>query len=157
MKKLRIYIDTSVISGCCDSEFAIWSNGLLKDFQEANLIPVLSNIVAAELEKAPNEVLLKYSAFLSCNPEFVEIDNESSELADEYLKRQILSKNFIDDALHIALSTVSNVDVLVSWNFKHIVHFDKIRLFNAVNIEFGYKPLQIYSPREVTNYDNTSR
>lgn len=42
--------------------------------------------------------------------------------------------------------------MLVSWNFKHIVHFDKIRLFNAVNIEQGYKSLQIYSPREVTNY-----
>lgn len=54
--------------------------------------------------------------------------------------------------MHIALTTIAEVDVLVSWNFKHIVHFDKVRMFNAVNIELGYKPLQIYSPRGVTDY-----
>ena len=58
----------------------------------------------------------------------------------------------VEDSDHIGLATIAEVDVLVSWNFKHIVHFDKIRLFNAVNIEQGYRPLQIYSPREVTNY-----
>lgn len=55
---------------------------------------------------------------------------------------------------------MADVDVLVSWNFKHIVRFDKIRLFNAVNLEQGYKPLSIYSPREVTTYEadpNSSR
>ncbi len=54
--------------------------------------------------------------------------------------------------LHIALATVAEVDLLVSWNFKHIVRFDKIRLFNAANLEQGYKPLVIHSPREVTTY-----
>jgi hypothetical protein len=52
--------------------------------------------------------------------------------------------------LHIALATVANVDVLVSWNFKHIVRFDKIRLFNAANLQQGYKLLAIHSPREVS-------
>lgn len=52
--------------------------------------------------------------------------------------------------LHIALATVNKVDLVVSWNFKHIVHYDKIRKFNSVNIELGYKPIEIYSPREVT-------
>ena len=56
------------------------------------------------------------------------------------------------DAQHIAMATVARVDVLVSWNFKHIVRLDKIRLFNAVNIEQGYKPLTIYSPREVISH-----
>ena len=60
--------------------------------------------------------------------------------------------NYRDDALHIALATIANVDLLVSWNFRHIVRYDKIRLFNSVNIESGYKPIQIYSPREVTSY-----
>lgn len=69
---------------------------------------------------------------------------------EEYQKRSILSSNFYGDGLHIALATVAEADLLVSWSFKHIVRFDKIRLFNAVNIEFGYKPLQIFSPREVT-------
>jgi len=60
-----------------------------------------------------------------------------------------LSDKFKADLVHIALATVYNVDLLVSWNFKHIVHYSKISQFNAVNIEQGYKPLVIYSPREV--------
>jgi len=72
-------------------------------------------------------------------------------LADIYLKRKILTPKFYDDIMHIALATIANVDIVVSWNFKHIVHFDKIRQFNGVNIELGYNTLQIYSPREVTN------
>ena len=59
--------------------------------------------------------------------------------------------------MHIALSTAADVDVLVSWNFKHIVHYDKIRQFNAVNLRLGYKSLQIFSPREVANYENKNR
>jgi hypothetical protein len=58
--------------------------------------------------------------------------------------------------LHIALATVADADVLVSWNFKHIVRFDQIRLFNAANLEQGYKPLSIHSPREVTSYERDS-
>ena len=54
--------------------------------------------------------------------------------------------------LHIAIAAVAEVDVVVSWNFRHIVRLDKIRLFNGVNLECGYKPLTIYSPREVATH-----
>jgi hypothetical protein len=54
---------------------------------------------------------------------------------------------------HIALATIDEVDMLVSWNFKHIVNFDKIRQFNTVNKELGHKLIRILSPREVTNYE----
>ena len=63
-----------------------------------------------------------------------------------------MTPKFYTDGLHIAIATIAEVDVVVSWNFKHIVNFNKIRLFNAVNLEMGYKPIQIYSPREVTTY-----
>lgn len=59
---------------------------------------------------------------------------------------------FHDDATYIALPRLAEVDLLVSWNFRRIVHGDKIRAFNAVNLERGYKPVQIYSPREVAHY-----
>lgn len=65
----------------------------------------------------------------------------------------MLSVRFRNDMLHIALATIAEVDVLVSWNFRHVVRLDKIRLFNAVNLELGYKPLTIYSPREVITYE----
>ena len=56
---------------------------------------------------------------------------------------------------HIALATIATVDSLVSWNFKHIVRLEKIRLFNAVNVELGYPSLNIRSPREVTTHEGT--
>ena len=73
-------------------------------------------------------------------------------MAEAYQERGIINPRYYDDGTHIALATRAEVDLLVSWNFKHIVHFEKIRLFNAVNLERGYKPLQIYSPREVSHY-----
>ena len=78
---------------------------------------------------------------------------ESVELAYKYIEAGILSKNFEDDARHIAIATINNVDIVTSWNFKHIVHFEKIRQFNSINIREGYKPIEIYSPREVINYE----
>jgi hypothetical protein len=72
-------------------------------------------------------------------------------LADAYQLHGILTPKFYADGLHIALATIAEVDLLVSWNFRHIVRYDKIRLFTAVNLERGYKPLAIYSPREVAS------
>ena len=152
MKIQRIYIDTSFIGGCFDDEFAEWSNGLVADFRTGIFLPLLSEVVAAEIADAPETVQSIYAELVSLNAEVLTIEESALGLAEEYQKRSILTPNFYDDGLHIALATVAEADLLVSWNFKHIVRFDKIRLFNAVNIEFGYKPLQIFSPREVTTY-----
>ena len=152
MRLQRVYVDTSVIGGCHDDEFAPWSNGLMNDFRLGNFRPVVSEVVDAEVRDAPGPIQDIYFELLTLEPEFLNATEEAVQLAETYLERQILTAKFLDDALHIALASVAEVDVLVSWNFRHIVHFDKIRLFTAVNIELGYKPLQIYSPREVTNY-----
>jgi hypothetical protein len=69
-----------------------------------------------------------------------------------YEARGVLGSRFRNDMLHIALATVAEVDVVVSWSFQHIVRLDKIQLFNGINVELGYKPVAIYSPREVTTY-----
>lgn len=74
------------------------------------------------------------------------------DLATTYVERGILTSNYFDDALHVALASVNAVELLVSWNFRHIVHFEKIRRFNAVNQELGYRTIEIRSPREVTHY-----
>jgi hypothetical protein len=153
MKKLRVYVDTSVIGGCYDDEFSIWSNGIFKDFRLGNFQSVVSELTAGEIENAPEPVRLKYAELEEIS-EYLTITDESTDLADIYHKRKILTTKFYDDMLHIALATLANVDIVVSWNFKHIVHYDKIGLFNGVNLELGYRTLQIYSPREVTNYEN---
>ncbi len=150
MKKPRIYIDTSVIGGCFDAEFSRWSNSLLKDFAAGTFMPIVSDVVAAEIQDAPEAVRQEYDHLTRGGHELILVTEEVVELADAYQRKGILTPKFYDDCLHIALASVAEADLLVSWNFRHIVHFDKIRLFNAVNLELGYKPLQIYSPREVT-------
>lgn len=150
MKRPRIYIDTSVIGGCFDVEFSKWSNSLMRDFSTGMFMPLLSDVVAAEVEDAPEMVRQKYAELVGGEHELFLVTDEVIELADAYQRREVLTPKFYDDGLHIALASVAEADLLVSWNFRHIVHFDKIRLFNSVNLELGYKPLQIYSPREVT-------
>lgn len=141
MKRTSIYVDTSVIGGCCDPEFQEWSYGLLKDFQSGTFSLFLSVLTDAEIQDAPDEVKDVYAEFRECANGILELTPEAINLAD---------------ARHIAIATLAGIDLLVSWNFKHIVRFDKIQRFNAVNIEMGYKPILIYSPREVTTYDSQS-
>src|SRR5262249_27120117 len=139
-----------VLGGCFDREFAPWSNALMADFDTGDFAPVLSELVAAELRPAPEPVQDKYLELTGRGAEVLKITAETLDLALAYEAHGALPASLRNDMLHIALATVADVDVLVSWNFKHIVRLDKIRFFNAVNLELGYKPLQIYSPREVT-------
>jgi len=151
MRAQRVYIDTSVLGGCFDPEFARWSNALIDDFRAGRLKPVISEIITAETADAPPEVRELLAELLALTPEMLLITPEVLALADAYQAHGILMAKFYADGLHIALATSAEVDLLVSWNFRHIVRYDKIRLFTAVNLELGYKPLAIYSPREVAS------
>lgn len=149
MKIPRVYVDTSVIGGCFDAEFERWSNALVTDFADGRLIAVVSEVVAAEVEVAPERVRGRFEELCQQGAEVLAVTRDSLEVVAGYAKHEILPPRFRNDMLHIALATVADVDVLVSWNFKHIVRFDKIRRYNAVNLELGYRSLQIRSPREV--------
>ena len=153
MRIQRVYIDTSVIGGCFDSEFALWSNGLMQDFQMGLFRPVISDLTTVEINVAPDFVQNKYAELLDLEHDILEVGDEALDLLGSYQMREVIGDKYRNDMLHIALATVAEVDILVSWNFKHIVHFDKIRRFNAINSELGYKHLDIHSPREVTHYD----
>ncbi|PKL39398.1 MAG: hypothetical protein CVV41_21425 [Candidatus Riflebacteria bacterium HGW-Riflebacteria-1] len=149
MKKIRVYVDTSVIGGCFDPEFEKWSNVLFKNFEDKILVPLTSAVVEKEIEFAPAEVQKKFEDFLKLEPEIIQLNQEILEIRNAYLAKAILKPKFTNDLLHIAIATYANADVLVSWNFKHIVRFDKILLYNSANIELGYRQIQIYSPMEV--------
>jgi hypothetical protein len=84
--------------------------------------------------------------------EVLPVTEETIRIVDEYERHGVLGPRFRNDMLHIALATAAGVDVLVSWNFRHIVRLDKMQQFNGINLELGYRPLAIYSPREVTTY-----
>lgn len=153
MKKLRVYVDTSVVGGYFDTEFKEWSCALVTDFRAGRYQAVVSNVIGKEVAAAPDFVRDLYAEMLSWPAEVVTVDDEALSLVAQYKAHSVLSERFFEYMLHIALATIAEVDVLVSWNFKHIVRLDKIRLFNAVNMEQGYKPLTIYSPREVVSYE----
>lgn len=145
-------MDSSVIGGCFDPEFEKWSNGLFRDFHVGTFLPVLSDIVDAEMRMAPPNVAEKYAELLKLEPERIKLSDDAIALARVYIRENIINHKYQDDALHIAHATIAQVDILVSWNFKHIVNYGKIRQFNKVNLRQGYNTIQIYSPREVTNY-----
>ena len=114
-------------------------------------IAVLSSVTAAEVEQAPEQVKKVHAELLAAGAELLMVSPEAMDLLGKYGMKKILGARFQNDMLHIALATIADADVLVSWDFRHIVRLDKIRLFNAVNIECGYKPLTICSPREVVS------
>lgn len=150
MESPRIYLDTSVLGGCFDREFAWWSHGLMEDFRERRYAPVISDLLASETVHAPEPVRALYSELLALGAEFVRVDSRARDLLNAFEAHHVLGPRYRADMLHIALACAAGVDKLVSWNFKHIVRFDRIRLFNAIAVEQGYSALQIHSPREVT-------
>ncbi|HAO20837.1 MAG: hypothetical protein BWK80_13995 [Desulfobacteraceae bacterium IS3] len=81
----------------------------------------MSEVIAAEIEYAPVQVQKLYDVLLNLNPEIVSVNNEMTDPADAYQKHNILTPKYYDDGLHIAIATVTEADMLVSRNFRHIV------------------------------------
>ncbi|PSO89261.1 MAG: hypothetical protein BRC41_01655 [Cyanobacteria bacterium QH_9_48_43] len=87
----------------------------------------------------------------------VEFTEEAAELAECYVSAKVIGEASRDDARHIAIATVTRVDVLVSCNFKHIVNLDRIQKYNSVNLRYGYSLLEIRTPPEAISYGNEER
>ena len=149
MKKLHIYVDTSVVGGCEDEEFFVASRRLWSKFLMGEHILVISDLTLQEIEAAPPAVRRHLEEVPAAYQVQAELDAEARELAEAYVAHGVVGPGSLADALHVALATVNCADVLVSWNFKHIVNLGRIRLFNAVNLEQGYGLIEIRTPKEV--------
>ena len=149
MKRFRVYADTSVFGGCFDEEFAEESKAFFDAVRSGRFVLVTSATVLAELRRAPERVRMVLAHLPSDAVEFIELGPESEHLRDAYLEAGILRPVHRSDAEHIALASVAGVDFVVSWNFKHIVQFEKIAGYQAVNLMNGYREIRIYSPKEV--------
>lgn len=151
MKEIRVYSDTSVFGGVFDDEFRVPS---LKFFEQVKLglfELYISPLVRNEVMYAPDNVREYFESILPFSKS-TDITEEALKLRDSYLNAKIVSRNYSNDALHVALATVERCSLIVSWNFKHIVHFKKIALYNAINISEGYQQISIFSPLEVIDY-----
>jgi len=149
MMKFRIYTDTSALGGCEDEEFAEHSVRLMGTFVRGERILVLSSLTVQELAAAPAEVRGWLASVPEGYIETLQLGAEAQELAEAYVAAGVLPTTMRADAQHIAIATVARVDVLVSWNFKHIVNLQRIHGYNSVNLRHGYPMIEIRTPREV--------
>lgn len=149
MKKQRIYLDTSVIGGCFDKEFAAESKMLLEQIHTGKYIAVISDTTMSELQGAPEYIRDVITTIPAAQLLEISVTPEIIELAAKYISEKVIPDWCQADALHIATATYHGSDILLSWNFKHIVNVNRIMGYNSVNLREGYKALEIRSPKEV--------
>ena len=149
--KLRVYIDTSVIGGCLDEEFEGPSRRLIERCARGEITLVISEVTSRELARAPQAVRDVLTSIDPDHLERIEVTGEVENLANRYIEAGALTETSLQDAEHIAAATVAGVSVLSSWNFRHMVNFWRIQRYSEVNLQWGYVPLDIRSPRELEN------
>lgn len=157
MKKDRVYIDTSIVGGYFDIEFEVETKMLFNRLERNELIFVVSDLLEVELERAPERVKNLLYRYPDESFQKVSLSNEVTQLAELYIKEKVVGPTSIEDCYHIAMATINNVDVLASWNFKHIVNIVRIRGYNSVILKNGYNLLEIRNPRDLIDYENDQK
>jgi len=145
---MRIYVDTSVFGGAFDVEFERASLELFDQARRDKCRLVVSSLVVDELMGAPEPVTTMFHE-LRRQIEVVGVTEQAIILQRAYLAAGIVGPKRFADALHVAMATVSECRVIASWNFKHIVNFRKVPLYNWVNAARGYGAIAIHSPLEI--------
>lgn len=153
MSIVRVYADTSVFGGPFDEEFQTVSRTFFDQVRSGRFKLVTSALVQEEIEPAPTQVRALFDELLDI-VDVVDVSEGALNLREAYLERGIVSPQWADDALHVAVATVAGCSLIVSWNFKHIVHFEKVPLYNEVNKLKGYGSIGIFSPLEVIQYES---
>ena len=149
MPTVRVYVDTSVFGGTQDEEFSESSRRFFQRVHDGEFSVLISQVSLDELALAPEAVKAVLGNLSEQQVQRIAITDEIKVLADAYFAAGALGKTNADDALHVAAATVARADVIVSWNFKHIVNFQRIRRVNGVNLASGYPMLDIRSPLEM--------
>jgi predicted nucleic acid-binding protein len=152
--KQRIYIDTSVVGGYFDEEFKEATRLLFDRLEKNEIIFVVSDLLDLELLNAPENVRELLHNYSADKFQRVELTDEVITVADNYIFEKVVGQTSLEDCRHIALATINRVDVLASWNFKHIVNLDRINGYNSVNLKLGYPMIEIRSTKDLINYGN---
>ena len=150
-KTLRAYVDTSVLGGCFDRIFEKDTNAFMKYVRNGKIVSVVSDMVVGEIARAPESVQHLLQEMIRGGAEVVAATEEAIELQEAYLRHGILGRRWEDDAMHVAMATLTRVDVIASWNFKHMVDPRRVRAFNGVNLIMGYGWVSILSPSDIVH------
>lgn len=143
-----------MVGGYYDNEFKDHTRSFFSRIKSKEIIIIYSNILEKELQNAPDRVKNVIRKLPIESVEYLEISDEAIELAQKYIDEKVVGKISFEDCLHIALATLTRADILASWNFKHIVNVTKIRVYNSVNLKYGYPQIDIRSPRELIDYED---
>jgi len=147
----RVYIDSSVVGGAFSQRFAQDTKPFWDAVRNGKIMIIVSDILVAEVEPAPKIVRDFFDTLPESQIERVVSTQESNHLAAQYIVENVVGHSSLDDCKHIALATLAHADVLVSWNFKHIVNVTRILGYNSVNMKLGYSQINIRTPYEVIN------
>ncbi len=151
----RVYIDTSVIGGQFDTAFSADTIPFFDAVMKGEFIIIISDLLEAELLRAPQQVQDFLLTIPATQIENIKLKKDAANLANEYILAKVVGPTSRADCQHIAMATLARADILVSWNFKHIVNLDKIRGYNGINYQLGYNMIEIRTPKEIISYDNT--
>ena len=151
--KQRFYFDTSVCGGAFDKEFEEASLQLFEKVKLGVVTCVFSDLTESELKNAPQKVRDYFKSLPEEYMEQVVLNRDILALARRYIEEKVVGETSFDDCIHIAAATINKVDILVSWNFKHIVNVYRIRGYNSINIRSNYQTLEIRSPKEIIGYE----
>ena len=127
----------------------------MKLFDELNRYKgYISEIVLGEINRASDIKKRRLFNFISKYDLEELMFNESAKiLADKYIEAGVIPRKYQEDAFHIAIASVNDLDAIISWNFKHIVKLKTRREVVGINLYMGYKEIDIYSPWEVIDID----
>jgi predicted nucleic acid-binding protein len=154
MRQQRIYIDTSVVGGFFDAKFEKETKLLFQMLVNKEIKFVISELLREELKGAPEHVRTLLDNYDENSFEIVALTDEAKELAEKYIAEKVVGKTSLDDCRHIAIATINKVDILVSWNFRHIVNITRIKGYNAVSLKNGYQTLEIRNPKDLVYYED---
>jgi len=150
MGKLKIYLDTSVFSAYYDDRVEVRQEQTKRFWVKlVEYDKYISEIVMDELNAVTDNELREKLIELTKDFEIIKVDSESEALANQYIRKEIFPEKYRDDALHLAIASVNGIDILISWNFEHLVK-RKTRLeANLANSLNGYKSIDIIAPPEL--------
>jgi predicted nucleic acid-binding protein len=157
MRTPRIYLETTLFNFFFADDAPEKRQDTIKLFQEikeGKYSPYTSDAVLEELEKAsPEKFNQMFSLINQYSITILPVTEDAKRLANIYINEGVIPEKYPTDALHIALSTVNDLDHIVSYNFRHIVKLKTITMTESINIRENYKRIGILSPTEVIEYD----
>ena len=159
MRIPRIYMETTLFNFYVDEDRGFAYESTIKLFDEiaaGRYTAYTSAVVIEELAKAPLEKYEKMSSLiLQYNISILALNDEADRLADVYVAEGIIPLKYRIDGLHIAIATVYDLEMIISMNFQHIVKRKTILTTAKINSLNGYRAIEIYSPMEVIEDENT--